>query len=169
MTSTTEVCIICLVQLVLYFICIIIGYLRLWAFRIQPTPHFDRLEDTGVIRSDKRIIVNPGALSAMLMYDPVFELDPPTFEEYAGVKTMRALAEKATRRLLRNSVTVTNLPVNLALLRRSLMMLDSISEPTEMPEERPVSGTVSPMGAVDAPTSPYPKPKTTKRRFLIKK
>ncbi|KAG5451763.1 hypothetical protein CSKR_201511 [Clonorchis sinensis] len=169
MTSTTEVCITCLVQLVLYFVCLIIGYLRLWAFRVQPTPHFDRLEDTGVIRSDKRLIVNPAALSSMLMYDPAFELDPPTFEEYAGVKPIRALAEKTTRRLLRNSVTVTNLPVDLALLRRSLIMLDSINAPPEMPEEKPVSGIVSPMGAVDAPTSPYPRPKIIKRRFLIKK
>ncbi|TGZ75591.1 hypothetical protein CRM22_000283 [Opisthorchis felineus] len=169
MTSTTEVCIICLIQLVLYFVCLIIGYLRLWAFRIQPTPHFDRLGDAGVIRSDERIIVNPGALSAMFMYDPAFELDPPTFEKYAGVKTMRPIAEKATRRLLRNSVTVTNLPVTLALLRRSLIMLDSINAPPEIPEEKPVSGTVSPMGAADAPTRPYPRPKTIKRRFLIKK
>ncbi|CAH8607189.1 unnamed protein product [Dicrocoelium dendriticum] len=82
------------------------------------------MEDIGVNLSPDRVLVHPGALANVLFNDPTFDVDRFKLGDYPNKLEMEQLARQATRVLLRQGVKGTNLPINLAFLRRCLAILD---------------------------------------------
>ncbi|KAF8562544.1 hypothetical protein P879_08996 [Paragonimus westermani] len=127
MIGILEAGVICGLQLLLFFSCVIVGVYHFWIGADMDLPTLNPMDDIGLNISRDRVIINPGSFANVLMNDPTFDSGQFTQEVSPDRTEMEQLARQATQILLRNSVKGTNLPMSLAFIRRCLMFLDQNS------------------------------------------
>lgn len=125
MDDLGKVCAFCILQAVLTFICLVYGAYVFWTdVRGRSGTFISPHHDIGFVASDDVLCVNPASYADIIMNDPAYYYSPPEAVPTAGRCKLTCYAKQKIRALLKESILGNHLPLNLAFLRRSLLMMD---------------------------------------------